>query len=724
MRRSFFLLFLMLISALTWAQVKWLPDGSSYTAMADSSVIVVNLPKQDTSTWISNKRLVDPKSGKPLLVENFTYTNDLSQVLLFTNSTRVWRHNTRGDYYLWQKGKEELLQLGKNRPEQSLMFAKLSPDGAKVAYVSTYNLYVEDLKSGAVTQLTKDGNRKFINGTFDWVYEEEFFCQDGFRWSPDSKSIAYWQIDARGIRDHLMINTTDSLYSFVVPVEYPKVGETPSSARIGVVSATGGATRWMDIPGDPYQHFLVWMDWVPASRQLLVQQLNRKQNETVLYVCNAADGNSNSVYREKDEAWIDTQQFHYGLTSRLLPLWLNGGKEFVWLSEKDGWRHAYRVSLDGKKEKLITTGAYDLIRPVLIDEKNNAYYFKASPDNATQDYMYRTTLDGTGNAERVSPAIQAGTHTYDIAPNGAFALHRFSNAQTNPVSEWITMSNHTSLNPEKSVAKALSTPRQPGPNVEFFKIKTVDGVEADGWMVKPDNFDPAKKYPIVFLVYGEPWSSTVMDSYGIGRNGLYEGHMAKDGYIYASVDNRGTPSPKGAAWRRGIHRNIGTINIRDLAMGAKAMFEKFSFIDTSRVAVHGWSGGGASTLNLLFQYPDIFQTGIAGAAISNQFLYDNIYQERYMGQPTENPQDFIKGSPITHAKNLRGNLLYIHGTGDDNVHYQNAEVLINELVRHNKQFQLMAYPNRNHSMSDKEASQHLATLFTAFLKKHCPPGPR
>lgn len=723
MKRTIFLYLLLFLSILAQAQVSWLPDGSSYAAIVDSSLVRISLPKQDTSSWIPKKLLTDPQTGKPVLVESFAFSKDLSQVLLYANSARVWRQNTRGDYYLWQKGKEKLVQIGRNRPSQSLMFAKLSPDGARVAYVCEYNLYVEDLKKGTVIQLTKDGTRKFINGTFDWAYEEEFSCRDGFRWSPDSKSIAYWQVDARSIRDHLMINNTDSVYSYVVPVEYPKVGQKPSSARIGVVSVSGGPTTWMNIPGDPSQRYLVWMDWVPASRQLLIQQLNRRQNETVLYVCNTIDGRTNSIFKETDEAWIETQQFQYP-RSKMPSVWLNGGKEFVWLSEKDGWRHAYRVSLDGKKEKLITTGAYDMIRPLLIDEKNNTYYFKASPDNATQDYLYQTTLDGTGKAARISPATQVGTHAYDISPNGTFALHRFSNARTNPVSEWITMSNHTALDPEKSIAKALSTPQRSGPNVDFFKIKTEDGVEADAWMVKPEHFDPAKKYPIVFLVYGEPIASMVLDSWGTGTLSEYVGNMAKDGYIYASIDNRGTPSPKGAAWRRAIYRNIGTINIRDLALGARAMFGKFPFIDTSRVAVHGWSGGGASTLNLLFQYPDLFQTGIAGAAISNQFLYDNIYQERYMGQPQENPQDFIKGSPVTHAKNLRGNLLYIHGTGDDNVHYQNAEVLINELVRHNKQFQLMAYPNRNHFISDNEGSLHLATLFTAYLKQHCPPGPR
>jgi dipeptidyl-peptidase 4 len=246
----------------------------------------------------------------------------------------------------------------------------------------------------------------------------------------------------------------------------------------------------------------------------------------------------------------------------------------------------------------------------------------------------------------------------------------------------------------------------------------------DAWMVKPTNFDPTKKYPVVFLVYTEPWGQTAPDSYGVGNNNLYKGNMADDGYIYVSVDNRGTPVPKGRAWRKSVYRQLGRLNIKDQALAAREILKR-PYTDPSRVAVWGWSGGGSATLNLLFQYPDIYKTGIAVAAVGNQLTYDNIYQERYMGLPQENLADFVQGSPITHAKNLQGNLLYIHGTGDDNVHYNNAEQLINELVKHNKQFQIMPYPNRAHGISEGEGTtEHLRTLFTNYLKQYCPPGGR
>ena len=278
-----------------------------------------------------------------------------------------------------------------------------------------------------------------------------------------------------------------------------------------------------------------------------------------------------------------------------------------------------------------------------------------------------------------------------------------------------------------SITTQLSKQEAPKNKVEFFKVTTEDGVEMDGWMKKPDNFNPSKKYPVCFFMCMANLLLLLQtDTYGAGRNFLYAGDMAKDGYIYISMDNRGAPVPKGSAWHKGIYKNIGVINIRDQAMAAKKNYWlPNAFMDKDRVAVWGWSGGGSSTLNLMFQYPEIYKTGISIAAVGNQLTYDNIYQERYMGTPFPSKEAYVKGSPITYAKNLKGNLLYIHGTGDDNVHYQNAEMLINELIKNRKVFQLMSYPNRTHSISEGDGtSEHLSLTYTKFLKENCPPGAR
>ena len=719
--------FLLFLSSPLFAQIpdtfQWLSDGSGFRDVDEGEIVEISLPSQQQKVIVSKQLLTPAGTGEALSFRSYTVSEAGDKFLIYTNTKKVWRYHTRGDYWVLDLPSKSLKKLGKGLPESSLMFAKFSPDGKQVAYVSNHNVYTESVQSGAIKQLTKDGTERVINGTFDWVYEEEFDCRDGFRWSGDSKSIAYWQLDASKIRNFLMINTTDSIYSFNVPVEYPKVGQTPSPYKIGVVDIASAKTKWMNIPGDPQNTYLPRMEWSGLPNELVVQQLNRKQNESTLLYINTTSGSAKPFYFEKDAAWID-------IKSRWDndPMgwdWINGGKEFLWVSEKDGWLHTYRISRDGKTETLVTTGKYDMINPVRIDEKNNAYYFTASPQNATQSYLYRASLEGKGKPELLSPADQLGTHKYEISPLAKFATHTFSNARLPYMNELITLPDHKPVDPANSVSQTMMRIRPAGIDIEFFKVKTGEGVEVDAWMVKPNNFDASKKYPIVFMVYGEPASSTVKDTYGTGRNRLYTGSMQADGYIYASVDNRGTPSPKGSAWRKAIYKNIGTININDIAGAATAMFQKYAFIDTSRVAVHGWSGGGSSTLNLLFQYPKIFKTGIAVAAVGNQLTYDNIYQERFMGLPQENMEDFVKGSPITHAKNLVGNLLYIHGTGDDNVHYQNAEMLLNQLIKFNKQFQFMAYPNRTHSISEGEGtSRHLNTLFTEFLKKNCPPGGR
>jgi dipeptidyl-peptidase-4 len=696
--------------------INWTKDGNSYYQSAGGEIVTITLPKNERKTIVSRQLLTPSNAQNPLSVRSFQFSADGTKALIYTNTKRVWRQDSRGDYWVADITNNTLKQIGKSKPASSLMFAKFSPDGSKVAYVSEHNIFVEDLATNNIKALTTNGTTRMINGTFDWVYEEEFGCLDGFRWAPDGNAIAYWQIDATKIKNFLMINNTDSIYSFNVPVEYPKVGQDPSACKIGVVDIASAQTKWLAVPGSEIQNYIPRMDWIPNTNEVILQQLNREQNQSKLFIANAATGAITEIYKETNQSWIDAQdQF----------IWLNGNKEFIYQTEKDGFNHFYRVSKDGKKETLITKGDYDVIDLSLVDEKNNTIYFMASPNNATQKYLYKTKLDGKGKLEMVTPSIFLGTHSYSISPNGLFARHTYQSSTVSPVTEWMNFAALQPTTMDGSITNQIAKQQPIKNKVEFFKVTTEDGVTLDGWMKKPDNFDATKKYPVVFYVYGEPASQTAADIWGAGRNGLYAGDMAKDGYIYISMDNRGAPVPKGTAWRKAIYKNIGVLNIRDQAMATKKLLATYPFMDKDRVAVHGWSGGGSSTLNLLFQYPEIYKTGIAVAAVANQLTYDNIYQERYMGTPFPTTDAYVKGSPITHAKNLVGNLLYIHGTGDDNVHYQNAEMLINELVKHKKVFQLMSYPNRTHGIGEGEGTrEHLSLTFTKFLKDHCPPGAR
>lgn len=697
--------------------IQWSKNGNSFYNIQNNSIEEYRLPAFEKKIIVDSLQLIPQGQKEAINIRSFSVSDDEKKLLIYTNTKKVWRRDTRGDYWVFDINNNTLKQLGKTRPASSLMFAKISPDGTKAAYVSEHNIYLEDLATNKIVQLTKDGTSTIINGTFDWVYEEEFDCRDGFRWSPDSRSIAYWQVDATNIKNFLLIDNTDSLYSFTIPVQYPKVGQDQSPAKIGVVNISSAKTSWVNLPGDPVQHYIPRMEWAANNTEVILERLNRKQNDATVFLCNAATGASKAVYTEHDTTWIDVKTTWSDDPTGWE--WINDGKAFLWVSEKDGWRHLYRIGRDGKETK-ITKGDYDIITMKAIDEKNGVAYFMASPDNATQQYLYKIALSGNTDAQRLSPADEKGTHAYDIAPGAAYSTHYFSNINGEWLADLISLPNHsTIITNGKSAAgnMALSA-------AELFTVTTDDNVTMDGWMIKPKNFDSTKKYPVLFQVYAEPATTTVKDAEGSAGTFLYAGDIAADGYIQISLDGRGTPAPKGAAWRKAIYRKIGIINIRDQAMAAKKIMN-WNFVDTSRIAVWGWSGGGSTTLNLLFQYPEIYKTGIAIAPVANQLLYDNVYQERYMGLRQENLQDYINGSPISHAKNLRGNLLVIHGTGDDNVHYQGTEMLINELVKYGKDFQMMSYPNRTHSISEGEGTRaHLAKLFTSYLREHCPAGGR
>ena len=700
---------------------RWLDDGS-YTTVELSRAVdrAVEIVRYDARSGrrdvkVSATQLTPPTHTTPLLVEDYSWSADGSRLLIFTNSRRVWRQNTRGDYWVLDVGSGRLQQLGGDAPESTLMFAKFSPNGDRVGYVRRNNVYVEDLTSGRITQLTQDGSTTVINGTFDWVYEEELDLRDGFRWSPDGTRVAYWQLDASGVRDFYLINYTDSLYSFVTPIQYPKAGTTNSAGRVGVVSAGGGATTWFAIEGDPRNNYIARMEWAADSDEIIVQHLNRLQNTNRVLLGTAETGAVRTVFTDRDDAWLD-------VVDDLR--WLDEGGRFTWVSERDGWRRVYIVPRDGETMTAITPPETDVMSVELISEADGWLYYMASPDNNTQQYLYRVPLTAGGSPKRISP-VDPGTHGYQISPDGRWAFHTYSTFDTPPVTSLVSLPDHRVVRTvvdNVRLRERLATLNTP--ETEFFRVDVGEGVELDAWMMRPHDFDPSRKYPIVFHVYGEPWNQTVLDRWG-GSQLLWHSLLTEQGYIVASMDNRGTPAPRGRDWRKIVYGEIGTISSQDQANGARRIIADRPYVDGDRVGIWGWSGGGSSTLSAMFRYPDVYHTGISVAPVPDQRYYDTIYQERYMGLPQDNVEGYRDGSPITYADQLRGNLLIVHGTGDDNVHYQGTEALINRLIEHNKHFTMMAYPNRSHGIFEgRGTTRHLYGLLTRYLKENLSGGPR
>jgi len=504
-----------------------------------------------------------------------------------------------------------------------------------------------------------------------------------------------------------LINNTDTLYPEITLIPYPKAGTTNSAARIGVVGATGGEIRWMDVPGDSRNTYIARMDWCDDSETLILQHLNRLQNTNDVLLADAATGEVRRAHQDRSDTWVDVMDDLE---------WLEGSEEFVWLSEKDGWRHAYRVRRDGGGEKLITPFEADVISLVGTGSGAEWLYFIASPANATQRFLYRAKVDGSGRPERVTPTDQPGSHSYDLSPDGAYAFHTYSRFDVPPVVDLVRLPEHETvrvLEDNAALASKLSDIVQPP--VEFFQTEVEPGLSLDSWMLEPRDFEPSQSYPLLVFVYGEPAGTTVVDRWG-GERMLFHRALADEGFVVVSFDNRGTPAPKGAAWRKVVYGTVGEHSSRDQAAAVRAFSEKHSFVDPERVAVWGWSGGGSNTLNCMFRYPEVFKVGVSVAPVPDQRLYDTIYQERYMGLPDDNAQGYEIGSPIHFAAGLEGRLLLVHGTADDNVHYQGTERLVNRLIELGKPFDMMVYPNRTHAIKEGDGTRfHVYSLIARYL---------
>lgn len=684
--------------------VEWTPDGQAYTwleSRADSPV--PNLVREDARTGrrtvvIDGSGLVPPGQVRPLEMEGYQWGPRGRRMLLYTRTQRVWRANTKGVYYVYDLESGDLAPLSIEFGWQQ--FAKFSPDGRKVGFVRENDLFVVDLGTMEERRLTSSGSEMIINGTFDWVYEEELGLQDGWRWSPDSRRIAYWQLDQKPIGTFFMIDDLQ-LYSEPIPLPYPKAGDPNSVARIGVLDVDGGETTWIDT-GDNPDVYLARMEWAATPDELVVQRMNRHQNRIDVLMADATTGDSRVLFTERSDTWVDVDD---DLT------WVEGGDRFVWTSDRDGWDHIYLYARDGSLVRRITSGEWVAGSPAAVTEE--WVYFTAAMDSPLERHLYRAPLAG-GEPERLTE--EAGWHSANVAPDGDFFIDAWSSAgqparyalHEGDGDRLRTVVTNEALR-SKLAALDIASP-------EFFTFETAGGVELNGWMIRPADFDPAARYPVVMYVYGGPGSQTVTDAWG-GNRYLWHQLLAQEGYVVVSVDNRGTGA-RGRDFKNVTYRDLGLYETEDQVAAARWIGDQ-PWADADRIGIWGWSYGGYMTLMAMTTGEDVFAAGVSVAPVTSWKFYDTIYTERFMRTPRENPEGYER-APIGRAEDLSGDLLLVHGTGDDNVHFQNSVTMVDRLVAAGKQFDLMIYPNKTHGIGGSDTQQHLYRMMLDFWRENLP----
>jgi dipeptidyl-peptidase-4 len=720
---------------------RWFENGQSYIAMEPTAGGGKgrDVVKYDTTSGkklevlITAAQMTPTGAKDPLQSAALSWSKDNQRVLIFTNTRRVWRTNSRGDYWFLDRTTGKLKKLGGDAPEASLMYAKFSPDATRVAYVKQNDIYVEDLATGNIKRLTQDGTDLVVNGGSDWVNEEELDIHDAFWWSPDGRRIAFLQFDMHGVGNFDLMYYLGQEREVVTEIPYPKTGPYPvtmnvpyplagttnSAVRLGLVDVNGSLPKWVPVPGEPRDNYIARVQWADA-KAVLIQQLNRLQNTDNYFLADADSSTIRQMWMDKDQAFIT---IGFGGLPVARPI--HDGQEFLIVSEKDGWNHIYRITRDGR-ETLVTRGHMDTAGIDGVDEKAGWLYFIASPENATQRYLYRAPLDGRSDPVRVTPASFIGLNTYNISPDAKYAFHTFSTFDDPGMRELVSLPDHKVIRPsgDSSEVKKKILAAFLNPPTEFFKADAGDGVLVDGWMIKPPHFDASKKYPVLVQIYGEPAGQTTLDRWG-GFGTLFHRYIAGLGYLVVSLDNSGTPAPRGRQWRKSVYGAVGVLSSKQQAAALRSLGKTHPFVDLDRVAVWGWSGGGTNTLNLMFRSPDLYKVGMAVAPVPDQRLYDTIYQERYMGLPQTNVDGYKQGSAINFAEGLKGDLLIVHGSGDDNVHYQGTELLVNRLIQLGKPFDFMTYPDRTHGIFEGPGTtSHLYHLLARYLTEHLPAGGR
>lgn len=686
--------------------INHLPDGAHYSALdyeASSQSLNILVYDYETGevqdTLFHGAWVKEQYDRGPFMFYEYSISPDETKILLAANTESIYRYSTKADYYVFDRATKKLHQVTTG-PKQ--MYATFSPDSRKVAYVQSNNLFYKDLESGDITQITEDGEwNKIINGAADWVYEEELVLTKAFEWSPDSKKIAFFRFDEARVKMFSM-DMYGGQYPEQYTFKYPKVGEKNALVSLHCYFLKKDKVEPMGMEtGD--DHYFPRMQWTKDADILCVQKLNRHQNELELILLNVKKGKQTTLMKETNPYYID-------ITDDLT--FLKNGKEFIWTSEQSGYNHIYLFNMDGEMEEQLTQGEWDVTHFLGVDEDKKLVYYESAEVSPLERHIYSVKLNGKGKKQLTDGD---GQHSVDFSADFSYSVRNHSTANQPMVYSVYDKKNNLVRTIEDNGDLEKDMAEYGFVDKEFFQFETVEGTTLNGWMMKPADFDPSKEYPVLMYVYGGPGSQTVQNGWG-GRSELWFQYLTQQGYIIASVDNRGTGA-RGQEFKKQTYLKLGVLEVEDQIAAARYLGNQ-AYVDRDRVGIFGWSYGGYMSSLCLFQGADVFSLAIAVAPVTHWKYYDTIYTERFMRTLEENEDGYEKGSPINYVDGLEGDFLLIHGSADDNVHFQNTVDLTAALVNAGKQFDLFFYPNKNHGLPGPETRFHLYTKMTNYLKEN------
>lgn len=682
--------------------INWMQDGQFYTALQqtpnDIELRKYNILTGDYEVLVASSDLQVEGRQRPVAIQGYQFSADEKKVLIKTDIERIWRRSTRENYFVYD------LESGKTRKltqsNQKQQYSQLSPSGNKAAFVQDNDLYLVNLVTGEEKAITTDGKFNYIiNGATDWVYEEEFGFAKAWYWSPDGQKIAFYRFDESDVKEFFMTDW-GNLYPGLTRFKYPKAGEENSVVKIGVYDLESEDTTWMEV-GSENDQYIPRINWTKDSDVLVIRRMNRLQNKQDLMFADVNSGSTKIIKTENSDAWVDVNDDLK---------FLENGEQFFYASEESGYNHIYLYDMSGDMVRQVTQGNWEVTNFLGYDEQSQTLYYVSTEESSLERHMYSINIDGSGK-QKLSEG--EGWNEINMSRDFEYYIQTFS-MPTVPPKYTLHKSDGEEVRMLEENEMLVNRLQQYYlPEKEFIEIP-LQQATLNGYILKPHGFDPEKEYPTLFYVYGGPGSQTVTKQFSAGQRAMWHQYITEQGYIVVSIDNRGTGA-RGRDFEKQTYKKLGQYETKDQIDAAKYLAEQYDYIDEERLGVWGWSYGGYMSSLVLAQGGDIFSTAIAVAPVTNWRFYDTIYTERFMQTPQLNPEGYRKGSPITYADQIEGNYLLVHGTGDDNVHFQNSVTLVNKLVEEDVQFESMYYPNRSHAIYGGNTRKHLYKVMSNFI---------